>query len=367
MSHRNLTVDIAKGIGILLVVFGHNWIVKHEPGELLRVIFSFHVPLFFFMSGFFLKESGSLKQFMIRRADTLLKPYGIILLLISLAKVIHPSKNPAEHLSLFQYLLGILYGTGPTIAWVALWFLPHLFVSSILSMLVLRWTVDWVGRQVWIGGIATVFLAIGIPLMKLFWQIDTHALGAIDQVAPLTHQLPGLPFSLDVVLVSSAFMLFGFLFRKKVKSMTFNAPLFTIAATFFAILHWNMNETIDLNLRLYSHPVISSLQAMLGIYLVMTASAGLYRCKTIQRSLVYIGSGSLFILIFHTIIQEKIFLKFLSLTHRPTLSAMISFGAAIVGPLLLLELVKRQRLLAAFLLPHNSHWKVSSTKLEAHP
>ncbi|MEO7862090.1 MAG: acyltransferase family protein [Nitrospirales bacterium] len=57
---RNKTVDIAKGLGILLVVFGHNWIVLHEKGELFRVIFSFHVPLFFFLSGIFFKETTSL-------------------------------------------------------------------------------------------------------------------------------------------------------------------------------------------------------------------------------------------------------------------------------------------------------------------
>lgn len=43
MSNRNLLVDVAKGIGIVLVVLGHSGI---EFGHYL--IYMFHMPLFFF-------------------------------------------------------------------------------------------------------------------------------------------------------------------------------------------------------------------------------------------------------------------------------------------------------------------------------
>ena len=42
-------VDIAKGYGILLVIIGHlpiPWIIS-------RSLYSFHLPLFFFLSGYF--------------------------------------------------------------------------------------------------------------------------------------------------------------------------------------------------------------------------------------------------------------------------------------------------------------------------
>ncbi len=72
-------IDITKGIGIILIVFGHNWIVLHEKGELFRMIFSFHVPLFFFLSGIFLKASTQFRGFLLSRADSLLKPYFVVL------------------------------------------------------------------------------------------------------------------------------------------------------------------------------------------------------------------------------------------------------------------------------------------------
>jgi len=40
--------DTLKAIGIFFVVLGHNVL----PAEMYKYIFSFHVPLFFFISGY---------------------------------------------------------------------------------------------------------------------------------------------------------------------------------------------------------------------------------------------------------------------------------------------------------------------------
>lgn len=46
---RDSVIDIAKGIGIFLVVFGH----VPLPMDLITPIYLFHMPLFFFLSGMF--------------------------------------------------------------------------------------------------------------------------------------------------------------------------------------------------------------------------------------------------------------------------------------------------------------------------
>ena len=49
-SKRILWVDVAKGIGIFLIVLGH--IIKKSPNpEINQAIYSFHVPFFFILSG----------------------------------------------------------------------------------------------------------------------------------------------------------------------------------------------------------------------------------------------------------------------------------------------------------------------------
>lgn len=51
---RNKTVDILRGIGILAVVAGH---AGTNLGIKVFQVYSFHMPLFFFVSGFFFKEN----------------------------------------------------------------------------------------------------------------------------------------------------------------------------------------------------------------------------------------------------------------------------------------------------------------------
>ena len=47
---RNAYADYLKGIGIVLVVMGHCWII---PSDLYKYIYSFHMPLFFMITGYF--------------------------------------------------------------------------------------------------------------------------------------------------------------------------------------------------------------------------------------------------------------------------------------------------------------------------
>lgn len=87
MTDRSLWADYAKGIGIILVVYGHVARGVHSAGlpmdeEVFRlvdsVIYSFHMPLFFFLSGLFFV--GSLQRhggarLVAGKLDTIAYPY----------------------------------------------------------------------------------------------------------------------------------------------------------------------------------------------------------------------------------------------------------------------------------------------------
>lgn len=51
--NRDRAIDIAKGIGIILMVIGHFNDLDRTTSHL---IYSFHMPLFFIFSGYFLKN-----------------------------------------------------------------------------------------------------------------------------------------------------------------------------------------------------------------------------------------------------------------------------------------------------------------------
>ena len=51
---RNVTIDALKGLGILLMIIGHS----NLPFNLRGLIFVFHMPLFFIVSGYLYKVRG---------------------------------------------------------------------------------------------------------------------------------------------------------------------------------------------------------------------------------------------------------------------------------------------------------------------
>jgi fucose 4-O-acetylase-like acetyltransferase len=86
---RTLWVDYARGIGILLVVYGHVARGLHGAGLFSddrvfsiidSVIYTFHIPLFFLLSGFFCMESLNRKgprEFTAGKCRTIFYPYVV--------------------------------------------------------------------------------------------------------------------------------------------------------------------------------------------------------------------------------------------------------------------------------------------------
>ncbi len=72
-------IDIAKGISIICIILGHlnSW-------QITRVVFTFHVPLFYFITGYFTDDRLPVKAFIKHKARTLLIPYAFTCMVIIL-------------------------------------------------------------------------------------------------------------------------------------------------------------------------------------------------------------------------------------------------------------------------------------------
>src|SRR4051794_26860773 len=69
-------IDAAKAIGIVLVVLGH---APGAPSGVVTLIYSLHMPLFFFLSGFLLspaRADAPLRTTIVRTGRALLVPYA---------------------------------------------------------------------------------------------------------------------------------------------------------------------------------------------------------------------------------------------------------------------------------------------------
>lgn len=339
---RNLTIDIAKGLGILAVVLGHNEIVLHDKGELFRILFSFHMPLFFFISGVFLNAGANLRPFLAARADSLLKPFFVVMLAVCLARGLtaYLETGSAGLLGAFAKLA---YGTGATIPWIPLWFLPHLFVSSTFSLLVIK-ALGPAGER-FIPALALGLLAIGQWLMGILAGTDIPVFGHPIKAGT------GLPWSIDLIPATAPFLLLGFSLRQRVTNFSFRPAGLALAIAVFFALHLFFDASIDFNQRLYGNFFVATAQALAGIHIVLSLAALLERSPPCRKVLAHLGSGSLFILIFHFYIQKDSFDWLSGNVPGSYSAAPISFILACALPLLILEAVRRNRPLRALLLP----------------
>lgn len=131
-------VDVARGLGMLAVVIGHVW----TRGPLRDAMYSFHMPLFFLLSGM-LSRPHDVGAFTRRQLVGQMRPYVFFLaLLIMIDQLIEPLKGgrPIFHQwpqDLAPILLGGFWLRGP---YTIFWFVPCLMMARILFNVALsRW------------------------------------------------------------------------------------------------------------------------------------------------------------------------------------------------------------------------------------
>lgn len=175
MKKRIEWIDMLKGWGMLLVMFAH----APLPNELRAYIYTFHLPLFFFISGYLFnikKYNNSIKELLNSKFKSLLVPYSIFsfvnyLFWITFRKFAnHGSSN------ILKPLVGIfvgIRGTEWTLSNGTLWFVLALFVAEII----LYYVVEKMKTNKLIFISLIIFSIIGYLYNKfvgirLLWSID---------------------------------------------------------------------------------------------------------------------------------------------------------------------------------------------------
>ncbi len=157
--------------GIILVVLGHSFYQFPADTPFIRWIYGFHMPLFFFISGYLLRYvHGDLahlrltgrKGYLTRKARRLLVPYAVISSLFFVPKAIlsRYSVRPI-HLNLRDYLDQLLVPYHNVFG--AYWFMPTLFLIFTAFAIARK---AWGKRTVTGGGaMALAVLALANSLM----------------------------------------------------------------------------------------------------------------------------------------------------------------------------------------------------------
>jgi len=326
---RHSWVDYAKAIGIILVVYGHiargvqkaNIEMDENLFQLVdSVIYSFHMPLFFFLSGLlFYKsfKSRGIAGLIINKVDTILYPFIIWSLLQgSIESVLSKYTNGS-----------VAFADVLSFAWqprAQFWFLYALFLVFVTSSF-----------------LYTLFDKSRSLLLLI-------AFGALYTIRAELYSNMIIHF----ILANTFFFILGIWFED-IKSI-FERKYASLAVSFGSlfilgqyIFHGLMGLTYE------SGGVASLALATISIFFVIALSMLLSKINI--KWLMYIGTSSMTIYLMHIIAgsgARVVLNKFIGI-QSPAVHLIVGTLIGIVAPLIAQGLIKRHRL-SALLTPPKS-------------
>lgn len=190
LPKRIAMFDIAKAIALIAVIIGHTN-GQGLPTLILNFCYSFDMPLFFIISGYFVKDNAVLcKEYVIKNIKNLIFPYlgtWFILILLSIVRTLLYPEGHTVVQTINQWFIAGLYGAGGVfngmpegvVSIGAIWYLLALFWAKLFLVLanqtrftpivVLGYFVFgfvsaetvWLPLSIQAGFCATLFLYIG--------------------------------------------------------------------------------------------------------------------------------------------------------------------------------------------------------------
>ncbi|OUL07524.1 hypothetical protein B0533_13485 [Sedimentibacter sp. SX930] len=286
-NERLKYIDCMKGIGIVLVVLGHVSMIK----VLTKIIFSFHMPLFFMISGitYFLSKRDN---FYIKKVRTLLIPYLFFSLISFIYWVlIERYLRNQGNISVSDQFINVFLakaGSDNYIYNAPLWFLPCIFVVTCFFHFFnnkIKWN------------------KVVMPILIIFISIMGFILSKYLEFR--------LPFSLDSAMQGILFFGMGYYvspniiseatYKKKIKFTNF------IVGLIMLLLANHFNDGINISENKYDNYMSYLLGAFVGVTLIY-----LFAKNMNSKILTIFGENSLIIMCIHEPVK-RVVIQFIAL------------------------------------------------------
>lgn len=317
MSKRFDFVDIAKGLGIMLVIMGH---IEHD---FVPFCGSVHIPLFFVLSGYLYNidktEHAPFGENVFKRVKRLIIPYFIYNMLLYAKYILkHLVSNTltlkvgGEAFAGFCYSAALLYkgvpaeknfegfvfGNGP------LWFLTAMAVASIIFYAIIYFVLK---HKFDLKKILVACMVLGVTSWLLCRYLPIY-----------------LPWSAEMALVGTIFMFFGLCLRKYNAVERFGkkwaVPI--VCVIVFAVLHY-INGSANMAIQDYGRSLsLYVLLGILGSVIMLYLSLLVDKSRILNRAVSYVGQNTLIILALHmTIISIMV-----SVLEKINLNMLVEWG-----------------------------------------
>lgn len=281
MSSRKAYVDIFKALAIILIVIGHT------TSPLNPYLYLFHVPAFFFISGYTAKLDEELSLFFPKRILGLLIPFiiaNIVFVLIilflkifSLGALFYPSSTVGLG-SIKFFLINLI---SPTDLGGATWFLFVLFEVSMIAKIVTKAN-DHFKFKPWV---ILFFLTILLIATNTNYK-NVHI----------------LPYEFDLALRGVFYYMMGYFISKRDIFRSYINPSYAVPLAILVIAFYGrfFYQPMNWPTREFSpNPIHNIFTSLCGIYLLYISSRILEKVRAVSAVLTYIGKRTLAIVIFH--------------------------------------------------------------------
>lgn len=267
MKKRIDYIDMCKGTGILLIILGHIL----SGGMVRHWIYSFHVMLFFFLSGYTFKYSKEniFKKLFIKKFRTIMLPYFLFSLLCYLYWALIEGRFRSIKEPILKPFIGIFYGSGSD--WLtfnaAMWFLPCLFITIILFY--------WIKSS-----------KVGLYIMLVISSIVGYLIAQFLNVRFF--------WGIDIAFMSVFFFGIGYLFNRcsinNIKKSYM--VIISIVCLLINLLMMHENTDVAVSSLIYGNYFLFMVSAISGIGFTY------FICKIINKKCIlsYFGKNSLIIL-----------------------------------------------------------------------
>lgn len=335
---RIVYIDIAKGIGMLLVIMGHLLEFPQSIFELClkKAIYCFHMPLFFMLSGMLYKPIARKTIMETLKASFIGKKFLII------SYVVYSSVYIIWDIG--RFLLGqiefetIMLDGFKTIVFDGinvLWFISTLLLSEMIFD-ILFWLFK---KNIVKIGACIIFLCTCSIIIKD--KLVPYASNRIFVILITTLIRPyiGLLF----IFIGFLIMKYGLIVRLQCFLKSFQVRLVFLLCCIFSLMLWGLrNGFVDIhNIALGDNALISVLIGGLLSFFVISLCSELDSKGNVVKLLLFCGRNSLFIMATHNFLGIRTFSELISsqLVYRKEGYIFLSFIIIIILEILLVFLV----------------------------
>lgn len=312
-KYRIKWIDIAKAVGIIAVVLGHALHpLRGDNHQLINTIYSsiywWHMPLFFIVSGFFLKplerSFESFKLFLKKRILPNLKDYflyGIILVFIS-----HFLRHESLRYS-FKNFVKLFYG-GRTLSdeFTVFWFINVLIITTIIVTLIITYVKD-IKAQFFIS---IMMFTLGVSYKEIgFFKFEY------------------MPWSIDRVLLTTFWMLVGYYLFKYYPVIKHKGTILASGLglyLLFFVLKYQGILTFGLYIKshkLHNTFLIFYVSVFLCLTVFILSDKLLSKIPIVSGFLAFLGKLTIPIMYFHKSVFDLV--DFMNLNSNQTLISII--------------------------------------------